>query len=46
LDGEILQAITPHAKLRYRKLKEAFQSSVAEISLGDLDLLDEGAQHA
>jgi radical SAM superfamily enzyme YgiQ (UPF0313 family) len=46
LDGEILQAITPHTKLRYRKLKEAFQSTVSEISLGDLDLFDESAQHA
>jgi radical SAM superfamily enzyme YgiQ (UPF0313 family) len=46
LDGEILQAITPHTKLRYRKLKEAFQSAVSEVSLGDLDLFDEGAQHA
>lgn len=46
LDGELLQAITPHAKLRYRKLKEAFQSTVSELSLGDLDLFDESVQHA
>jgi hypothetical protein len=46
LDGEILQAITPHTKLRYRKLKEAFQSAVSEISPGDLDLFDESTQHA
>jgi hypothetical protein len=46
LDGEILQAITPHTKLRYRKLKEAFQSTVSEISLGDWDLFDETAKHA
>ncbi len=46
LDGEILQAITPHTKLRYRNLKEAFQSTVSEISLGNLDLFDESAEHA
>jgi radical SAM superfamily enzyme YgiQ (UPF0313 family) len=46
LDGEVLKAITPHTKLRYRKLKEAFQSSVSEISFGDLDLFDESTQHA
>jgi len=46
LDGEILKAITPHTKLRYRKLKEAFQAAVSEVSPGDLDLFDEGAQHA
>ncbi len=46
LDGEILKAITPHTKLRYRKLKEAFQTAVSEVSPGDLDLFDEGAQHA
>ena len=46
LDGELLQSITPHAKLRYRKLQEAFQSAVAEISLGDLDLFEEAPRHA
>ncbi len=46
LDGEILQAITPHANLRYRKLKEAFQSVISEISLGNLDLFDDGLHHA
>ncbi len=46
LDGEILQAITPHAKLRYRKLQEAFQSVISEVSLSDLDLFDEGLHHA
>lgn len=46
LDGEILQTIAPHAKLRYRKLKEAFQSVISEVSLGDLDLFDEGRHHA
>jgi hypothetical protein len=46
LDGEILRAITPHTKLRYRNLKEAFQSTVSEISLGDLDLFEESARHA
>lgn len=41
LDGELLKAVTPHAKLRYRKFKEAFQSTLQEISLPDLDLIVE-----
>ena len=45
-DGEILRAITPHTKLRYRNLKEAFQSIVSEIALENLDLFDEDIQHA
>lgn len=45
-DGEILRAITPHTKLRYRNLKESFQSIVSEIALENLDLFDEDIQHA
>ena len=39
LDGELLEAVTPYAKLRYRKLKEAFQSTLQELSVPDLDFL-------
>lgn len=46
LDGEILKAITPHANLRYRKLKEAFQTTVAELALGDWDIFEESTIHA
>jgi len=46
LDGEILQAISPHTKLRYRNLTKAFQSIVSEIALDHLDLFDEDIQHA
>ncbi len=46
LDGEVLKAITPHANLRYRKLKEAFQSAVAEISLSDWENFEEVSSHA
>jgi len=46
LDGEMLRAITPHTKLRYRNLKKAFQFIVSEISLEDMDLLDEDIQYA
>jgi hypothetical protein len=46
LDGEVLKAITPHANLRYRKLKEAFQSAVADMSLGDWEIFEEVPSHA
>ncbi|MDX1412336.1 MAG: DUF4070 domain-containing protein, partial [Nitrospirales bacterium] len=46
LDGKKVQAITPYAKLRYRKLKEAFQAAVQDMSSGDLDLFDEASHHA
>ncbi len=46
LDGELLQTITPYAKLRYRKLKEAFQTVLADISPNDMELFDEVSHHA
>ncbi|MDR4494244.1 MAG: cobalamin-dependent protein [Nitrospirales bacterium] len=46
VDGEMLNAITPFAKLRYRKLKEAFQSAISDISLSDLDVFEEVPHHA
>ena len=47
LDGELLEAVTPYAKLRYRKFKEAFQSTLQELSLPELDfLLEEIPQDA
>jgi hypothetical protein len=46
LDGETLKAITPHANLRYRKLKEAFQATVAEMAPGDWDIFEENTSHA
>ena len=46
VDGDLLKAITPYAKLRYRKLKEAFQSAVSEVSVGDWEIFDEVPHHA
>jgi hypothetical protein len=46
LDGEILKAITPHANLRYRKLKESFQASIDEMAIGDWDIFEEAPRHA
>ena len=46
LDGEILKAITPHVNLRYLKLKEAFQATVAELGLDDWDIFEEMPSHA
>jgi len=46
VDGEILKSITPYAKLRYQKLKEAFLSAINEVPVGDLDVFDEVPHHA
>jgi len=45
LDGEILKSVKPYANLRYRKLKEAFHSTLQEIGIPDLDLLEENPEH-
>lgn len=46
LDAEMLKVITPHANLRYRKLKETFQSAVTEMSHSDWEIFDEVHAHA
>lgn len=46
LDQDMLQAVTPYAKLRYRKLKDAFQSAVEGLTLFDPELFDELPQDA
>ena len=45
LDGDMLNSVTPYAKLRYRKLKEAFQSTLQEIGVPDTDLFEEIPDH-
>ncbi len=46
VDGEMLNAITPFAKLRYRKLKEAFQVAVSDMTLSNLDVFEEVPHNA
>lgn len=46
LDGEALKTVAPYAKVRYRKLKEAFEAALEGLSLSGLDLLDEDPQDA
>lgn len=46
LDGEMLKTVTPYARLRYRKFKEAFQSALQEWTLPDPELLEEAPQDA
>jgi len=46
LDGEILNSVKPYANLRYRKLKEAFQSTLQEIGVSDPSLLEETPENA
>jgi hypothetical protein len=41
LDGEALQSVMPHAKVRYRKFRAAFEASLEEVSLNGLEILRE-----
>ncbi|WP_447980269.1 B12-binding domain-containing radical SAM protein [Candidatus Nitrospira bockiana] len=41
LDGETLKAILPHARVRYRKLKAAFDQALDTLTAGELELLSE-----
>jgi hypothetical protein len=41
VDGKVLSAIKPYARLRYRKLKEAFDTVLEEMKIPDFDLLEE-----
>ena len=46
LDQEILQTVTPYAKLRYRKLKDAFHTALEGLAITDLDCFEEIPQDA
>ena len=46
LDGEILNSVKPYANLRYRKLKEAFQSTLQELGISDSGLIEETPENA
>jgi radical SAM superfamily enzyme YgiQ (UPF0313 family) len=46
LDVEALKAAAPHAKVRYRKFKAAFEASLAGFSLAGLEMLNEDWQDA
>jgi radical SAM superfamily enzyme YgiQ (UPF0313 family) len=46
LDGEALKAAAPHAKVRYRKFKAAFEASLGGFSLAGLEMLNEDWQDA
>ena len=46
LDGEILNSVKPYANLRYRKLKESFQSTLQELGISDSGLIEETPENA
>ncbi len=46
LDQDVLTAVTPYAKLRYRKLQDAFHSALEGLTLFDPELFDELPQDA
>ncbi len=41
LDQDVLKTVTPYAKLRYRKLQDAFHSALEDLTLFDPELFDE-----
>lgn len=46
LDQDVLQSVTPYAKLRYRKLKDAFHSALEGLTVSEPELLEELPQDA
>jgi hypothetical protein len=46
LDGEALKSVIPHAKIRYRKFRAAFETSFEEVSLNGLEILREDVPDA
>jgi anti-anti-sigma regulatory factor len=46
LDHDTLKAITPHAKIRYRKLRAAFEAAIEGLSAGGSMALEEDWQDA
>jgi hypothetical protein len=46
LDMEALKAVTPHAKVRYRNFKAAFENALEGFSLSGIEMLEEDWQDA
>jgi radical SAM superfamily enzyme YgiQ (UPF0313 family) len=46
LDHDAVKAVTPYAKIRYRKFKAAFESAVREFSVGGVEIPEEDWQDA
>ena len=46
MDGEAIKTAIPHVKVRYRKLRDAFETSLQEFSLSGIELLNEDFQDA
>ncbi len=46
IDSEAIKAAVPHVKVRYRKFKDAFETSLQGFSLAGLEMLSEDFQDA
>jgi enterochelin esterase-like enzyme len=46
VDSEAIKATVPHVKVRYRKFKDAFETSLQGLSLAGLEMLTEDFQDA
>jgi 5,10-methylenetetrahydrofolate reductase len=46
IDCEAIKAAIPHVKVRYRKFRDAFESSLQGLSLSGIEFLSEDLQDA
>ncbi|HSN03748.1 MAG TPA: radical SAM protein [Nitrospira sp.] len=46
MDGEAIKTAVPHVKVRYRKFRDAFETSLQGFSLSGIELLNEDFQDA
>jgi enterochelin esterase-like enzyme len=46
VDSDAMKAAIPHVKVRYRKFKDAFETSLQGFSLAGLEYLNEDLQDA
>jgi 3-dehydroquinate dehydratase len=45
-DSEAIKAAVPNVKVRYRKFRDAFETSIQELSLSGIEMLTEDLQDA
>jgi enterochelin esterase-like enzyme len=46
VDSDVIKGAVPHVKVRYRKFKDAFETSLQGLSLTGLEMLTEDFQDA
>ena len=46
VDSDMVKGVTPYARLHYRKFQEAFQAALQEVTVPDIELLEENPRDA